>query len=96
MRYLKTSEAAALRDALQEGLSISSQPVRCRSRSTGAVTSACGTKYEERGDQAVDAARGDECPSQVVVRPSNTHDVRLRARLASCGPPRAALLVFET
>lgn len=42
------------------------------------------------------AARGDECPSQVVVRPSNTYDVRLRARLASCGPPRAALLVFES
>ncbi len=41
------------------------------------------------------AARGDEEARRVVVRPANTFGVRLSARIASCGPPRAALLVFE-
>ncbi len=41
------------------------------------------------------AARGDEGAHSVTVRPSNTFGVRLRARIAPCGPPRAALLVFE-
>jgi hypothetical protein len=42
------------------------------------------------------AARGDEGPSRVTVRPTNTFGVRLSARIASCGPPKAALVVFET
>ena len=41
------------------------------------------------------AARGDEEPSRVFVRPSNTFGVRLEARIATCGPPRAALLVLK-
>ena len=41
------------------------------------------------------AARGDPTARRVVVRPANTFGVRLRARIAGCGPPRAALLVFE-
>jgi hypothetical protein len=41
------------------------------------------------------AARGDEEPRRVVVRPANTFGVRLSTRIASCGPPRAALLVFD-
>ncbi len=41
------------------------------------------------------AARGDETMRHVVVRPATTFGVRLRARIASCGPPRAALLVFD-
>jgi hypothetical protein len=41
------------------------------------------------------AARGDEATRTVVVRPATTFGVRLRARIASCGPPRAALLVFD-
>lgn len=41
------------------------------------------------------AARGDEQTRKVVVRPANTFGVRLTARIAGCGPPRAALLVFE-
>jgi hypothetical protein len=41
------------------------------------------------------AARGDEATRNVVVRPATTFGVRLRARIASCGPPRAALLVFD-
>jgi hypothetical protein len=41
------------------------------------------------------AARGDGGVSRTVVRPANTFGVRLSARIAGCGPPRAALLVFE-
>lgn len=41
------------------------------------------------------AARGDETTRRVFVRPATTFGVRLRASIASCGPPRAALLVFD-
>jgi hypothetical protein len=41
------------------------------------------------------AARGDDGARFVTVRPANTFGVRLRTRIASCGPQRAALLVFE-
>ena len=41
------------------------------------------------------AARGDGGTRTVTVRPANTFGVRMAARIASCGPPRAALLVFE-
>lgn len=41
------------------------------------------------------AARGDGQTRRVVVRPANTFGVRLKARIAGCGPPRAALVVFE-
>jgi hypothetical protein len=41
------------------------------------------------------AARGDDTSRRVMVRPTNTFGVRLSARIASCGPPRAALLVFD-
>jgi PAS domain-containing protein len=41
------------------------------------------------------AAAADE-PVTTVVRPWNTFGVRLRARIAPCGPPRAALLLLET
>ena len=41
------------------------------------------------------ASRGDGGITRTVVRPANTFGVRLSARIAGCGPPRAALLVFE-
>jgi hypothetical protein len=41
------------------------------------------------------AARGNTPTRSVVVRPANTFGIRLTARIASCGPPRAALLVLE-
>jgi len=41
------------------------------------------------------AARGDETTRRVVVRPANTFGVRVSARIASCGPPKAALVVFD-
>jgi PAS domain-containing protein len=34
--------------------------------------------------------------SRSFVRPWNTFGVRLRARIATCGPPRAALVVLES
>jgi hypothetical protein len=40
------------------------------------------------------AATGDEEPTNVVVRPSSTFGVRLKVRIAACGPPSAALLVL--
>jgi PAS domain-containing protein len=42
-----------------------------------------------------DAARGTEQPMSAVVRPWNTFGVRMRARIAPCGPPRAALVVLQ-
>ena len=41
------------------------------------------------------AARGDGPIRTTVVRPANTFGIRLTARIAGCGPPRAALLVLE-
>jgi hypothetical protein len=41
------------------------------------------------------AARGDASTRTVVVRPANTFGVRMTARITSCGPPKAALVVFE-
>lgn len=43
------------------------------------------------------AAQGvDGDSSRTVVRPWNTFGVRLRARIATCGPPRAALVVLDS
>jgi len=41
------------------------------------------------------SARGDDGAHAVTVRPANTFGVRMKARIGSCGPPRAALMVFE-
>jgi hypothetical protein len=41
------------------------------------------------------AARGDGQTHRAVVRPANTFGVRLSVRITSCGPPTAALLVFD-
>jgi hypothetical protein len=42
-----------------------------------------------------DAATNDDEPSYAFVRPWNTYGVRVRARISTCGPPRAALIVLE-
>jgi len=42
------------------------------------------------------AARGEAEPRPVFVRPANLFGVRMRARILHCGPPSAALLVFES
>ena len=41
------------------------------------------------------AARGDGGIRTAVVRPANTFGIRLTARIASCGPSPAALLVLD-
>jgi len=55
---------------------------------------------EARGNRVAtaiaDAAQGSGEPVNVFVRPWNTFGVRMRARIAPCGPPRAALLVLQT
>jgi len=54
---------------------------------------------EARGDSlsaaVAWAARGDGATRTAIVRPANTFGIRLTARIAACGPPRAALLVLE-
>jgi len=42
-----------------------------------------------------DAAAGGEALVTKFVRPWNTFGVRMRARIGSCGPPRAALIVLD-
>jgi hypothetical protein len=43
-----------------------------------------------------DAAQGLESePARSFVRPWNTFGVRMRAKIAMCGPPRAALIVLD-
>ncbi|MGH2875665.1 MAG: hypothetical protein ACRDLV_05385 [Solirubrobacteraceae bacterium] len=45
----------------------------------------------------VSAASGEEPgTARGFVRPWNTFGVRMRARIATCGPPRAALIVLES
>ena len=43
-----------------------------------------------------EAAQGADRSSSVYVRPWNTFGIRIRARIASCGPPRAALVVLQS
>jgi hypothetical protein len=42
----------------------------------------------------VRAARGEGDPTTIAVRPANTFGVFFQARIAPCGPPRAALVVL--
>jgi PAS domain-containing protein len=46
---------------------------------------------------AIVTAAGGQDPdiTRCVVRPWNTFGVRMRARVATCGPPRAALIVLD-
>ena len=43
----------------------------------------------------LDATGGEDHLRRVEVRPANTFGVRLHARVAPCGPPRASLLVLN-
>jgi hypothetical protein len=43
----------------------------------------------------LEATTGFDQPAHVYVRPWNTFGVRMRARIGSCGPPRAALVVLS-
>jgi hypothetical protein len=60
------------------------------------VPADAGTQDPGRFAMAIsDAAGGGDAPRRVFVRPWNTFGVRIQARIAACGPPRAALLVLE-
>ena len=41
------------------------------------------------------AARGDDGTRTVTLRPTNTFGIRMKARIAACGPTRAALVVLD-
>ncbi len=41
------------------------------------------------------ASGGEDEHQPVTVRPSHTFGVRLRARIAACGPPQAAVVVLD-
>jgi hypothetical protein len=41
------------------------------------------------------AASGDDSIRVVTVRPANVFGIRISARITSCSPPRAALLLFD-
>jgi PAS domain-containing protein len=41
-----------------------------------------------------DVASGGEAEATTYLRPWNTFGVRMRARISSCGPPRAVLIVL--
>jgi hypothetical protein len=59
---------------------------------------AADAESQSRGDLAaavIWAAGGDDATRSVTVRPTNTFGVRMKARIAPCGPSRAALLVFD-
>ena len=45
---------------------------------------------------AAAAGAGADEPVSAFVRPWNTFGVRMRARIAPCGPPRAALLTLQS
>ena len=42
------------------------------------------------------AASDNDSLTRAFVRPADTFGVRLRARITSCGPPRAALVVLDS
>jgi hypothetical protein len=41
------------------------------------------------------AARGDGTTRRLFVRPANTFGVRMPVRISSCGPPKAAVILFD-
>ena len=74
------TEDVAINRPVTELLVAADAEGRSESRFAGAVAQAAGA---------------DESPTHIFVRPWNTFGVRMRVRIAPCGPPRAALLVLE-
>ena len=52
------------------------------------------TVGQSLGLAVASAARGDGGTRTTVVRPANSFGIRLTARIAGCGPPRAALVML--
>ena len=67
-------------------------------RPVGALLAPADAEGGEAGRfaAAVAAAVGrGQGPVDVFVRPSNVFGVRMRARIAPCGPPRSALIILQ-
>jgi hypothetical protein len=77
---LGMAEDLAVRRPISELLVPADAEAAGQSRFAGAVAEALG--------------RGDE-PVHSFVRPWNTYGVRMRVRIAPCGPPRAALVLLD-
>lgn len=80
-RLLDVSEEAAVHRPVAELLQTADAEARGRLGFAGAVA---------------EAVAGAEDPMHAFVRPWNTFGVRMRAKIAPCGPPRAALIVLES
>jgi hypothetical protein len=81
-RLLATRETEAVNRHVTELIVPADAEAQGRANLAAAVT------WAARGDAEAEACR-------VVVRPANTFGVRLSTRISTCGPPRAALLVFD-
>jgi PAS domain-containing protein len=79
-QLLSISEDAAVNRPVAELLVPADAEARGPGSFAGAIADAIGN--------------GDD-PVHAFVRPWNTFGVRMRARIAPCGPPRAALLVLD-
>jgi PAS domain-containing protein len=55
-----------------------------------------GNGRHELAGAVINAAAGVDRLTSLFIRRSDTYGVRMRARIGACGPPRAALIVFET
>lgn len=67
-------------------------------RPVGALLGPADAEAQASGGLAraiLDVAGGAGEPVSAFVRPSGTFGLRMRARIAGCGPPRAALVVLE-
>jgi hypothetical protein len=53
------------------------------------------TQGPSRFAAAVAEVMGVDEPVAIFVRPWNTFGVRMRVKIAPCGPPRAALLIID-
>jgi PAS domain-containing protein len=77
---LAVSEEEAINRPVAELLVPADAEAQGTTRFAGAIASAAG---------------GSDDTISAFVRPWNTFGVRMRARVAPCGPPRAALVVLE-
>jgi PAS domain-containing protein len=78
-RLLGVTESEAIDSPVSQLLVPADAEAQASARFAGLITHAMST----------------EEPVDAIVRPVGTFGVRMRVRIAQCGPPRAALLVFQ-
>jgi hypothetical protein len=86
----------AMSDRAQKLLAVSEEDAVNRPVASLLVGADTGTESASLAGAVVTAASGSGEPLTAFVRPWNTFGVRLQARIAPCGPPRAALIVLGT